>query len=54
MGVCVCFVSEMSYGCLCAGSSQVQRRVPQPQHGGEAPGTGAAGLQTVAIQSGEV
>lgn len=38
----------------CAGLSQVQWRLPQPQHGSEAPGTGSAGLQAAAIQSGEV
>lgn len=34
--------------------SQVQQRVPQPEHGREAPGADAAGLQAPPVQGGEV
>lgn len=33
---------------------QVQQRVPQPEHGSEATGADAAGLQAPAVQSGEI
>lgn len=33
---------------------QVQWHFPKPQHGSEAAGAGTAGLQTAAVQSGEV
>lgn len=33
---------------------QVQRRLPQSQHGGETARTDAAGLQAAAVQSGEI